>query len=307
MKSEMADSAGPSGSTCDGTEPIELIMKMAQELEELELENKKTDNELLLGKLERAEREHERLLSELKEAKRLHKLLMTNGHERPEDDSCPICDLPFPHDASLWMYWPCCMKKMCKGCVLKSYKHGIDDCPFCRGKQPKDKGQFIAMVQKRADTGDPEAICYLGAVYREGRYGLKADNAMAKKMLTKAAELGVKFAHLLLGQIYYCEGESAKMHKHWVAAAISGDVYARHQLGCMDYDDENYGRAVQHWKISAKMGLEGSLNAIKDLFLKGHATKMDYAEALRGYQSAAEEMKSPERREASLLPAGDWF
>ena len=39
----------------------------------------------------------------------------------------------------------------------------------------------------------------------------------------------------------------------------------------------------------------------KVMFMKGHATKAQYAEALKGYQDAVEEMKSPQREEAKRL------
>jgi len=53
--------------------------------------------------------------------------------------------------------------------------------------------------------------------------------------------------------------------------------------------------------ISTKMGDEYSLNAIKEMFMEGHATKAQYAEALKGYQNALEETKSPQREEANAL------
>ena len=40
------------------------------------------------------------------------------------------------------------------------------------------------------------------------------------------------------------------------------------------------------------------LSPIKGMFMKGRATKAQYAEALRGYGDAAEEMKSHQREEA---------
>ena len=49
--------------------------------------------------------------------------------------------------------------------------------------------------------------------------------------------------------------------------------------------------------ISAKMGYGNSLNSLKNRFMNGQATKAQYAEALRGYQDAIEEMKSPQKRE----------
>ena len=49
------------------------------------------------------------------------------------------------------------------------------------------------------------------------------------------------------------------------------------------------------------MGCEKSLTKIKDMFMKGHATKAQYAEALRGYQDALEDTKSPHREVARAL------
>ncbi|EJK45553.1 hypothetical protein THAOC_35828, partial [Thalassiosira oceanica] len=66
-------------------------------------------------------------------------------------------------------------------------------------------------------------------------------------------------------------------------------------------DIGNHGLAVQHWMISAKMGLELSLIEIKLMFMKGHATKAQHAEALRGYQTALEEARSPQREEANAF------
>ena len=74
---------------------------------------------------------------------------------------------------------------------------------------------------------------------------------------------------------------------------MKGNAHSRHALGVVEYLKENDELAVQHWMISAKMGYEGSLNEIRDMFMEGHAAKAQYAEALRGYQDAVEEMKSP--------------
>ena len=40
------------------------------------------------------------------------------------------------------------------------------------------------------------------------------------------------------------------------------------------------------------------MHMVKKMFMGGHATKAQYAEALKGYGDAAEEMKSPQREEA---------
>ena len=90
------------------------------------------------------------------------------------------------------------------------------------------------------------------------------------------------------------------MH-YWQQAAMKGDVESRNNLGIVEFNNKNYELAVLHWMISAKMGYEKSLNRIKAMFMKGHATKAQYAEALRGYGDAVEVMKSPKREEAKRL------
>ena len=156
--------------------------------------------------------------------------------------------------------------------------------------------------QKRVDVEDPIAIDYLGGAYRFGRHSLEKDVAKAVELYERAAEQGVKEAHYHLGFLYYegkdVEKDTAKMFQHYEAAAMLGHVTARHNLGCEEFDARNYDLSLQHWMIAAKLGREQSLNAAKGMFMKGLATKADYAAALRGYQSAIEEMSSPDRDEA---------
>ena len=112
----------------------------------------------------------------------------------------------------------------------------------------------------------------------------------------------MKEAHYNLGVLYFdgtdVEKDMDKAIRHSEAAAMSGFVLARYHLGCMEYNAENYDLALQRWMISAKLGLQISLDEVKDLVKDGLATKADYAAALRGYQSAIEETSSPERDEA---------
>ena len=82
---------------------------------------------------------------------------------------------------------------------------------------------------------------------------------------------------------------------------MKGHATSRFFLGFVELQEGNYELAVQHYMIPAKMGYENSLNGIKKMFMEGHATKAQYAEALRGYQEAVEEMKSPQREEAKRL------
>ncbi|EJK48274.1 hypothetical protein THAOC_32946, partial [Thalassiosira oceanica] len=231
-------------------------------------------------------------------------VLMKKGRTRSEEDDCPICQLPIPLDVNEWMFKTCCMKRVCNGCILAARKRGMRDCPFCRASTP-DESQALAMIQKRVAAGDPMATWHLGTKYRFGEYGLQKDTSRAVELYERAAELGVKGAHYNLGVLYDegadVEEDTAKAIRHYEAAAMGGHVFARYNLGVMEGEAGNYDFGLQHILISAILGDDRSLNAVKTAFMDGLATKADYAAALRGHQSAIEEMSSPDRAEAKAM------
>ena len=239
--------------------------------------------------------------SELKD-ERLYRL----GHERPEGDFCPICTLPIPlpmekHSAIN----VCCMKKVCNGCNVAARRRGMGNtCPFCRTPMTsKDNcASTLAMVQKRIDAGDADAVEFLACTYYYGGYGLEKDVQRAIELWTEAAELGSIDAHYELGRSYYygdgVEQDQVKGVGHWQHAAMEGHVDSRYGLGLAEYNARNYHLAIKHLLISAKMGSETSVDMIKRMFSDRIATKVQYAEALKGYQDAVEETKSHQREEA---------
>ncbi|EJK69230.1 hypothetical protein THAOC_09527 [Thalassiosira oceanica] len=240
------------------------------------------------------------------EVARYSQRLLNEGHERWEGDRCPICflfiGLPTYKHAKMN---PCCMKLVCNGCILAARQRGLRGCEFCRTPLPRNEASELAMTQKRVSKGDATAIYHLAGQYYYGELGLTKDVPRAIELLTESAELGSIEAEYRLGQMYY-NGEGVEEDKlrgiqHWQEAAMKGHVLSRRGLGLVEYSEGNYKLAVQHWMISAKMGHDNSLNAIKEMFMGGEATKAQYAEALRGFGDAAEEMKSHQREEAKRL------
>ncbi|EJK73003.1 hypothetical protein THAOC_05403, partial [Thalassiosira oceanica] len=233
--------------------------------------------------------------------------LMTSGHERTEGDLCSICLLliEWPVEGHSMIH-ACCMKRICKGCASAAAKRGIySSCPFCRTPHPRDDESNLARIQKRVNKGDAEAICFLGGAYYGGELGLVKNVPRAIELWTEAAELGSLGAHYQLGVAYYTgvvvEEDRPIGINHWQQAAMKGHVKSRYNLGIIECENGNCELAVQHYMISAKMGDQRSLNAIKDMFKDGDATKAQYTEALLGYRDAVEEMKSPQREEAKRL------
>ncbi|EJK44863.1 hypothetical protein THAOC_36564, partial [Thalassiosira oceanica] len=232
-------------------------------------------------------------------------VLMRKGRKRSEEDECPICNLPLPLDVKQTSFRSCCMKEVCNGCTLAAFKRGMRDCPFCRTTALTDGSQCLPMIQKRADSGDPVAIYHLGNKYHLGQYGLEKDTTRAVELYEHAAELGEKDAHYNLGCLYDegvdVEKNTPKAIRHWEAAAMLGHVSARFNLGNEEGRAGNVDLALQHWLISANLGHGISLDNVKKMFMSGLTAKADYARALRGYQSATEEMSSPDRNEAKAL------
>ncbi|EJK61742.1 hypothetical protein THAOC_17716, partial [Thalassiosira oceanica] len=227
--------------------------------------------------------------------------LLNEGHERLEGDRCPICFLfvGLPTNGHSKFY-PCCMKLVCNGCILAAYQRGLRGCPFCRTPIVDDEASKLAMIQKRVSKGDAAAIYLLGQKYCCGGLGLAKDVPRAIELWTEAAELGSVEAHYNLGAAYYI-GDKPRGIRHWQEAAMNGHVESRHCLGIVECKKGNCELAVQHWMISAKMGCEESLIAIKKRFMRGETTKAQYAEALRGYGDAVEEMNSHQREQAERL------
>ena len=123
--------------------------------------------------------------------------LMASGHERAEGAACTICylyvGLPMNKHS---IVNTCCMKRLCKGCVLAAQRRGLlDRCPFCRTPLPADDASELVMIQKRVGKGDATSISFLGNQYYHGSLGLTKDVPRAIELWTEAAALRSLDAH----------------------------------------------------------------------------------------------------------------
>ncbi|EJK53984.1 hypothetical protein THAOC_26476 [Thalassiosira oceanica] len=232
--------------------------------------------------------------------------LYRQGHKRPEGDFCPICTLPISLPMGVHsVFFVCCMKKICNGCIMAAEKRDILNCPFCRTPRPKSEAESLAMVQTRVEKKDPAAINYLAQKYCHGNLGLQKDMRIAVELWTEAAELGSIKATFNLGYAY-CSGDGvqkdeAKGIQLWSIAALQGHVESRHNLGCIEGEKGYYDLAVRHLMILAEMGFKDSVETIQQMFMGGLATEEQLAQGRKGYQDAVEKMKSHDRDEARAL------
>ena len=95
------------------------------------------------------------------------------------------------------------------------------------------------------------------------------------------------------------EIDKKKANHYYKLTAIGGDVYARYNLGVGEEKAGNMDRALKHYMIAAEGGHNIALKQIQKCYTNGHATKDDYAKALRAYQAYLAEIKSTQRDAAA--------
>ena len=212
---------------------------------------------------------------------------------------CPICCLPLSYDPKKSSLYSCCSKLICDGCNhanhMREIKQRLDQkCPFCRHPAPKSDEEFDKNLMKRVEVNDPVAMCEVG---KERYYG--GDYEAAFEYLSKAAELGDADAHYNLSNMYHqgegVEKDEKKEMYHLEEAAIGGHPKARHNLGCVDWENYRHERAVKHFIIASNLGYDDALENVKMSFKRGLVCKEDFTAALRGHQAAVVATKSPLR------------
>jgi len=228
----------------------------------------------------------------------------------PPDEDCPICFLLLPSLKTGSMYYACCGKVVCSGCVYapvyddQGNEVAIEKCPFCRMPAPKSDEEDRKREMKRVEMNDPLAIGKQGGYYADGKKGFPQDNKKALELWHQAGELGFALAHSCIGYAYNngrlgVKVDKKKANHYYELAAMKGEVSARHNLGVNEARTGNIERALKHHMIAIESGEVDSLNEIKRLHTLGFATKEDYTKALQSYQAYLSEIKSDQRDEAA--------
>jgi len=226
----------------------------------------------------------------------------------PPKKDCSICMLPIPYSTALCgvitLYMPCCGKVLCGGCGIASVEEMKNGnmkrwCAYCRrpiiSKKEYDKG-----YKKRMKLNDAEAFFRQGYAYFSGAF--PKDMKKASGLFHRAAELGSPEAHFFIATMCYeghgVEKDMKKALYHYELAAMGGHEAARHNLGAMEGQKGNAERAYKHYMIAARSGYDDSLKEIGLGYKHGHVTKDEYANTLRAFKDAQDEMKSEQRTKA---------
>lgn len=225
---------------------------------------------------------------------------------------CPICCLPLSLDTTKSTIKGCCSKIICWGCSYAYQKRDVEQnmyprCPFCRQPCADSQAEVDKQQKDRAEMNDPAALREVGAMHREN-----GDYKSTFECYSKAITLDDVAAHYGLALLYFhglgVEKDESKAIGLYEKAAIGGHPVARHNLGTIEWKNGRRERAVKHFIIAAKLGLDESLKSLKTCYNMGRVSKDDFAAALREHQAAVDATKSSQREEAGdFLMSQTWW
>jgi len=251
----------------------------------------------------------------------------------PPKEDCPICFLPMPEkliccvllppatrssvpiydfaiaheeltNEDTALYYSCCGKTICRGCIYSFYESGNNKCPFCNSDRARTTHEErVGEVTKRAEANDAASIFMLARYYYKDVAGIQHDRTRAMELFTKSAGLGFSKAHNRLGGIYHEGGDVKKAKFHVEAAAMAGNEGARFNVGIIEAESGNMERALKHWIIAASAGHYKAMFQLKIGFEIGLVSRESIDSTVEAYNSSCAEMRSEARDAASRIMA----
>ena len=138
-----------------------------------------------------------------------------------------------------------------------------------------------------------------------GRYlrgwGVPESDRAAFLLLEKATAVGHTSSARMVGQNYEqgtggVAKDILKAKELYTLGAKAGNSLARRQLGEFEFRQENYPMAVEHFKIAAAAGDDGSLGHLEVGHRHGLVSQADLSEATTACKAAKEIMESGARK-----------
>jgi uncharacterized protein len=189
-------------------------------------------------------------------------------------------------------------------CFTRALKQGVPeaDCELVKmhlcgcGVPQQDIEQGLSFIKAAAENSVPEALLYLGMMYRQG-IGVDQNIAIAIEKFQAAAALGSTRAMFNLGQIYQ-NGEGVVTQdystalKYYHRAAVLGNKNALTNLGVMQQKGQGVAKnstiAVEKYRAAAGLGDHTALFNLGVMYLYGNGVAQDYSTAIDCFRRAAE-------------------
>jgi len=159
---------------------------------------------------------------------------------------------------------------------------------------PKSDPQAVKWYRMAAEHGDAWAQNRLGLMFRSGR-GVEADKAEAVNWYEKAARQKYAAAMFNLGTAYY-NGDGVGIDD------VTADAWF---LLAKDFGSQPADDAVKRMEQEARSPKVEAFEKIGDMYVKGDDLPQDYSDAVNWYRKAAENGAGPVQvKFASLLLQG---
>ena len=213
---------------------------------------------------------------------------------------CPICleewDVNATHVLTI-----CCCRKICKSCDDKTEIA----CPLCRIPRPGTEAGILARLRRHVENEVPEAVSFLGLVYRNGYYGLMKSDKKAAKIYRRAVELGDVVAMRSLGHLYE-KGLGVKLDKKkaeelYRAAADRGDAVAQNKIAWLLHSEEKFEEAFRYYALAADQGYTHAEFNLGCSYRGGRGTEVDLGKARYWFERAAAKGYEKAIRELALV------
>ena len=160
--------------------------------------------------------------------------------------------------------------------------------------------EILARGLKRIELMDPDAMSTIAMAHGHGRLGLPVDQANCIDLLRQSADLGDSSAQFQLG-IFHHNGNMGLQRneeealKYYKKAAEGGYLVSRHNLGCIEGENDNYVAEMRHFRMAASGGFRDSMGGLIGCFEDGFLQHGCLAETMQAYYCARGEMKSEDR------------
>ena len=198
---------------------------------------------------------------------------------------CPICMEVWDFNEPVRMY-TCCVRKVCMSCANKIDPKEI--CALCQTPYPKNNQEILAWLRRHVNNDVPEAVKFLGDMYRQGDNGLLKSEKKAAKIYKRAVELGDIDAMVSLGNLYVSRDPKKAMQLYRLAGADRGSARAQYNLGItLESAAGDLEESLRYYKLSANQGFADAERELGRRWELGNGCARDVDEAARWYKRAA--------------------